>query len=467
VRQSLIVTAVETAINSVGKAVGSFHPSAMPPLARVHYRREVGAWLLLSTMMVAVAGGVVGVIAKNAFAGAVEERWLNLAVALLTGAQAYAHLSSFLWASLSQGRHKIRFLVGLQVAAGLLVGLIALAPVNGWGLLIFTGGAVLTQACWSGIITLRTAVWRANYARNARAKVMGKIATFQAITMAVTGLLIGLAMRHNPAAFHLLYPLAAVFGLAGAGLYSRMRMRGHRALRAAERREPGGRLGAVSPRQLWRIVHRDRPFRLYLILMMILGFGNHMVNAPLVIMLRDVFGYGYVVGILITTSISMIIMPLSIPVWARMLDRRHIVEFRAVHSWMFALVIAVLLLAVMLRLPALLWVAAVLRGVAFGGGVLGWNLGTHDFASDADASRYMGVHVTLTGVRGLIAPVLAVGLYDMLNSFHAGAGRWIFAICLGIVIIGAMGFVLLKRRMAADERVIEIAETAPREPVSN
>jgi MFS family permease len=397
----------------------------------------------------------------------VEERWLNLAVALLTGAQAYAHLSSFLWASLSQGRHKIRFLVGLQVAAGLLVGLIALAPVNGWGLLIFTGGAVLTQACWSGIITLRTAVWRANYARNARAKVMGKIATFQAITMAVTGLLIGLAMRHNPAAFHLLYPLAAVFGLAGAGLYSRMRMRGHRALRAAERREPGGRLGAVSPRQLWRIVHRDRPFRLYLILMMILGFGNHMVNAPLVIMLRDVFGYGYVVGILITTSISMIIMPLSIPVWARMLDRRHIVEFRAVHSWMFALVIAVLLLAVMLRLPALLWVAAVLRGVAFGGGVLGWNLGTHDFASDADASRYMGVHVTLTGVRGLIAPVLAVGLYDMLNSFHAGAGRWIFAICLGIVIIGAMGFVLLKRRMAADERVIEIAETAPREPVSN
>jgi MFS family permease len=455
------VTPVETAINSVGKAVGSFHPSAMPPLARVHYRREVGAWLLLSTMMVAVVGGVVGVIAKNAFAGAVDEKWLNLTVALLTGAQAYALLTSFLWASLSQGRHKIRFLVGLQVAAALLVGIIALAPTNAWGLVIFTAGAILTQVCWSGIITLRTAVWRANYARNVRAKVMGKIATFQAITMAITGLLIGWAMKLNPAAFHLLYPLATVFGLAGAALYSRMRMRGHRALLAAERREPGGRLAAVSPRQLWRIVHRDRPFRLYLILMMILGFGNHMANAPLVIMLRDVFDYGYLASILIAASIPIIMMPLSIPIWAPMLDRMHIADFRAVHSWMFVLTIGVLLLAAVLHLPALLWVAAVLRGIAFGGGVLGWNLGTHDFASDADASRYMGVHVTLTGARGLVAPLLAVGLYDLFNTWHDGAGQWVFAICLGLVTIGAIGFGALKSRMSSDPHVAQVGQAAP------
>jgi hypothetical protein len=433
----------------------------MPRLARVHYRREAGAWLLISMMMGAVAGGVVGVIAKNAFAGAVPEKWLNVAVALLTGAQAYAHLSSFLWASLSHGRNKIRFLTGLQVAAAALVAMIALAPLTGWGLVMFTVGAVLTQSCWSGVVTLRTSVWRANYARNTRAKIAGKIATFQALAMSGSALLIGLAMRTNPDAFHLLYPLAAVLGLTGAGLYSRMRMRGHRALIAAEERDEEGRTQSRSIRHLWRIMRSDQAFRSYLILMMILGFGNQMANAPLVIMLRDIFDYGYFAGILITASIPIIMMPLSIPIWAPMLDRMHIADFRAVHSWMFALTIAVLLLAVSLHLPGLLWVAAVLRGLTFGGGVLGWNLGTHDFATDANASRYMGLHVTLTGVRGLIAPIAAVGLYDLFNAWHEGAGRWVFAICLGFVTIGALGFVLLKGRMSRDPYVAEVARTAP------
>ncbi|MDY7110107.1 MAG: MFS transporter [Planctomycetota bacterium] len=455
------MTPVETAVNSVRGAIASFHPRAMPRLARVHYRREAGAWLLISTMMGAVAAGVVSVIAKNAYADAVPEKWLNVAVALLTGAGAYAHLSSFLWASLSHGLNKIRFLTGLQVAAAALVAMIALAPTTGWGLVMFTVGAVLTQICWSGVVTLRSTVWRANYARNARAKMAGKIATFQAFAMVGSSLCIGVAMRYNPDAFHFLYPLAAVFGLTGAGLYSRMRMRGHRALLAAENRDENGRSQARSLPHLWRIVRRDRPFRYYLILMMILGFGNHMANAPLVIMLRDVFGYGYLVGILITASIPILMMPMSIPIWAPMLDRMHIADFRAVHSWMFVLTIGVLLLAATLHLPALLWVAAVLRGLAFGGGVLGWNLGTHDFASDADASLYMGVHVTLTGARGLVAPILAVALYNQLNAWQDGAGQWVFAICLGLVIIGAIGFAALKGRMSSDPHVTEVARSAP------
>ena len=94
---------------------------SLPRLARAHYRREVVAWLLISTMMGSVTGGVIGVIVKNAYAGRVPEQWLNVAVALVTGAQAFMLLTSFLWASLSHGRHKIRFLASLQAAAAILV----------------------------------------------------------------------------------------------------------------------------------------------------------------------------------------------------------------------------------------------------------------------------------------------------------------------------------------------------------
>ena len=118
---------------------------------------------------------------------------------------------------------------------------------------------------------------------------------------------------------------------------------------------------------------------------------------------------------------------------------------------MFVITIAVLLVAVVARIPALLWIAAILRGFAFGGGVLGWNLGHHDFASAERSSSYMGLHVTLTGLRGLIAPIVAVSLYELFKQLHDGAGGLVFAVCLAEVAIGALGFVLLSRAMLGEE----------------
>jgi MFS family permease len=429
----------------------------MPPLARGHYGREVGAWLLLAGMLGAVEGGVVSVIAKNAFAGAVSERWLNLAVAVLTGAPAFANVTSFLFSALSQGRHKIRMLVTLQVATASAVALVALAPERSpMGLVLLIVGALGARIAWAGVVTLRSTVWRANYARKTRANMAGKIVIFQAIMLAGAGFSIGLAMRHDERAYHVLYPIAAVAGLVGATLYSRMRMRGHQAMIAAERRAATGRFSALSPRQFWHILSDDGDFRAYLVCMMMLGFGNQMVNAPLVVMLRDTFGYGYLAGILITSTIPILLMPLSIPMWSRMLDRTHIVVFRSLHSWLFILTIALVLIGATAHLPILLWVAAVTKGIAFGGGVLGWNLGTHDFATDANASQYMGLHVTLTGVRGMIAPLSGVVIYEAFDTIQPGAGGWVFAVSLAIAACGALGFLVMRREMSRRERALAI-----------
>ena len=68
----------------------------------------------------------------------------------------------------------------------------------------------------------------------------------------------------------------------------------------------------------------------------------------------------------------------------------------------------------------------------------------------------MGVHVTLTGVRGLIAPFAAIGLYEMLNGLHAGAGAWVFAVCLILTATGALGFGLMRRSMATPAEMIAV-----------
>jgi hypothetical protein len=163
-------------------------------------------------------------------------------------------------------------------------------------------------------------------------------------------------------------------------------------------------------------------------------------------------------------------IPLTVPLWSRLLDRMHIIRFRTFHCWTFVATTITILLAVALRQPQLLWLSAALQGVAIGGGVLGWNLGHHDFAPLELTSQYMGVHVTLTGIRGLIGPPLAVGLYGLLMPLDGRTGAGVFAVCLGLNLVGAVAFALLNRswqRLTTPEEASAVAcsssSTPPRQ----
>ena len=111
-------------------------------MLRPNYARELAAWCVLPLMLGTVEGGVVGVLAKNYFAGTVTPATLNMTVAILAGAPAFANIVSFLWAGASHGRDKIRMLATLQAATATCGLLIALAPRAPLGLLMVTIGAV-------------------------------------------------------------------------------------------------------------------------------------------------------------------------------------------------------------------------------------------------------------------------------------------------------------------------------------
>ncbi len=413
---------------------------------RSSYARELGAWLLLPLMLGGVEGGVVGVLAKTYYTGAVDAGSLNVAVAVLTGAPAFADIVSFLWAAASHRRHKIRMMVALQSAAAFFVLLIAAAPRSAPGLLMMVGAVVSARVCWAGVVTLRPTVWMANYPRHTLARLAGRFAAVQSVALTLAGLGIGIAMTADPEAFRLLYPIAAACGLAGAWFYGGVRLRGHREMLRAE----AGRRGAPwNPLGLRRLLIEDADFRSYMAAMFVFGSGNLMVNAPLVIILRDRFDMDPLACVLIATSIPTLMMPLVIPLWSRLLDRVRIVRFRAVHSWVFTASTAAVLTGAVSGQTWLLWAGAAIRGIAFGGGVLGWNIGHHDFAPIDKAAHYMGAHVTLTGIRGLLAPIIGVSLYEILDWLRPGAGSWALALSLALTVTGAVWFVVMARREPA------------------
>ena len=57
----------------------------------------------------------------------------------------------------------------------------------------------------------------------------------------------------------------------------------------------------------------------------------------------------------------------------------------------------------------------------------------------------MGVHVTLTGLRGGLAPPPGVPAYMGLEALHAGAGRYALALPLAMTLAGALGFNRMRR----------------------
>jgi MFS family permease len=396
--------------------------------------------MFLPAMLGVVEGGVVGVLAKFAFDGVVATRSLNIAVAILATAPAFANVTSFVWAAMNHGRAKVRFLVVLQLMTAALVAAIAFVPLSGTGLILLIAAAIGARVCWSGVVTVRSTLWRVNYPRTDRARLAGKMATCQALVITVVALGVGAAMRFDLEAFRYIYPIAALLGLVGVWIFSGLRVRRHRALVRAEQEDATSRTSLLES---WRVLFTNPRFGLYQTCMFVFGLGNLMIMAPVVIMLRDRFAMNTLESVLVTTTLPTTFMILTIPIWSRLLDRMHIVRFRAIHSWSHVSAVAFFFAGALATQPWLMFMGGVIKGSAYGGGALGWNLGHHDFAPRQQASQYMGVHVTLTGLRGLIAPVVAVGLYEMLEATRPGSGPWVLAACLCLTILGTLGFVMM------------------------
>lgn len=446
------------------RVLWSFLPESVPAMARANYRREALAALFLPFALAATEGAIVSVLVRVAYEGRVDRVLLNLAVGVLAAAPAMANITSFVWVKLSHGARKIPFMNALQIALLVLVVVISASPRNGLGLAMTTLAVVAGRMCWAGLVTIRSTVWRYNYRRDVRAQITGKFATIQVLTLALLGVGLGQAMDLDERAFRIMLPIGAALAGVGVWQYSKIRVRHEASLLAGERKGDATRSVSLNPWALVRTLREDGPFARFMAAQFMLGLGNMMAMAPLVLVLREQFELGYLAGIMIASSIPLGLMPLFIPLWAKLLDHTHIVRFRTIHSWAFLVNLGLMILGVWLDQLWLVVLAVVVKGAAFAGGVLAWNLGHLDFAPPGRESQYMGVHVTLTGVRGALAPMIGVSIYTIAAStgFAFDEGAWTYGACLLIAGCGTAAFFALAKDPAVRSRIREEPfETAP------
>ena len=410
-----------------------FSPKRFPQMTRASYRRELITSTTFPVALSLVEGGVAGVLAKKVFDASA------LQLAMITAAGMFSNLSSFVWARLSRGRRKVRLISLLMLALVLVVGSIGLLPVSPLGAWLLTGLVVLARVLMAGIVTLRSTVWRHNYPRHVRGRITANLTLLLGIMLLGAPLLGSVLLDFAPSGFRLLYPLGMAVALVGVVQHSRIRLRGEGALLRQEQRPNGkdaaaelGEEAVVEPgpaRPGPIAVLRDDPlFRRYMVCQFFAGVSNMMLE-PVVIDLVTArtasMPASFLLSIGLTQALPALLMITTLPMWAKLLDRVHITRFRALQSWLWVAWQLLIWAGAMWTgslIGGLILIALgrVTIGVARGAGALAWNLGHNDFASRELVAVYMGIHATLTGVRGAFAPFLGMALYTGWSAMSVG-----------------------------------------------
>lgn len=383
-------------------------PATVPDHAPVRVRHAFGRELINSaTMPVAIGlleGQFMGVLASKVFAA---DPFIYTTV---IAAPNFSNLSSLFWNRLAEGRPKVRLITFMQAALLVCLLAIALCPVDRLGQWILMFSVITARCLLVGIVTLRSAIWRHNYPRRVRATLTGRLAMFNSLIMASTCLLAAWFLKENPQAFRIIYFIGIGAAIIAAIAFSGVRVRGEKAILAREIRARADH--RITPSLgMWTILRQDPLFRAYMICQMLAGASNMMVEPVINSLVTNTFNASFTVSVLIVTVLPITMITLTIPIWARRLDRQHVALFRISQGVLWTVSQLVTWLGAMVGSLVVIGIGRVLLGIAHGGGVLAWNLGHNDFATDDKATAYMTAHVTLTGMRGLIAGYLGMSLF--------------------------------------------------------
>jgi MFS family permease len=429
---------------------GALRRPALGELPLRGYRFERVFEALFSAAPAIMEGGFIGVIADKLF-------HVHPAVlALITAAPMFGNLSSSFWARFAHGRRRVPWATALLVAFCLCVAGIALIPLTLAGAVALVALQVSSRLLLGGFIALRSVVWTLNYPRESRGKVVARLSMVSTVSFVVTAWLGSSVLDANPERFRLVYALGALVAAAGVVAFSRVPLAGEADHLEQEQRAGAGS-GGISG--VVRLLREDPLYARFLGCLMLSGISNMLVEAPVLYLVSRQMGASYAESIAVTTVIPLAFSVITIPFWAVYLDRVHVSAFRAAHAWVFSLSQVLLWVGAFTQSLWIVLVARIVLGAARGGGGLAWNIGHNDFAPPDRVGLYMGVHVTLTGMRGLVAPFLGMALYlgwaahelpaGVTLPAWAGMGDLLMPFAALMSAASAVGFRQLTRRIAA------------------
>ncbi len=431
-------------------------PGLPAPVAR-SFRSEQLTELTLPVALSLIEGGFAAVVAAKTFD---VPPWL---LAVISASPMFGNLSSFVWNRIASARSKVPMIVTLQGLVLACVFAVALSPRSLVGATVLVCAVIAGRLLIAGVITARSVTWSLNYGRSLRARVTSRLQILSSFVTVLTTSAAGMILDAHPENYRWLYGVGALIGAIGVWSFSRVTVQGELRHRVLERKgdEHGdGRNGFV------KILRSDSRYARYQLHQFTSGVAAMMLEPALVYLVSKQLRGSYLVSIGIIMIIPFAMNIVTLPLWGRYLDRVHVAEFRARQNalWTFG----VLIMFWGALTSSLAWIAAgrLVNGIVNGGGSLAWQLGHNDFAPRDQLAAYMGIHVTLTGVRGAFAPFLGMALYlgwqpgGVLPGLE-GLGPYLFVVSAGLGVFAWRGFNRLRIDVRRDARDAGVALREP------
>lgn len=442
----------------------------LPFFTRRNYYYEFKHLVPWSVFAGVVEGQFASVVVSKAFDGGA------MLIAIATATPFAAFVLSLIWGMLCVGRPKVRLAMLFASASVLCAGTIGFIPKTPAGAVWFIVQIAAAQALLAGVVTVRSAIWKSNYPREERGRITARLQGIRSIIGVVTVQAAAALCEGDPSAYRLVYPAVAIIGVAGVLLLPRIRIRGERRELGRLSRPVGDgdlREGMIEPfsltallspghvlSQMVRVLREDRRFYHYCVAQFLHGVAN-LLTVPVIVLcvtqeLRSGDRWDFWISTGLIVALPALALLATLSRWGRLLDAMGVLHMRVVNvmCWIVAILLGMFGTLTVIGEGAarpgyfLMGVGffalrALVYGLAHSGGKLAWNLGHLHFARAEEAEVYMGIHVFLTGIRGLIAPLCGMWLWVTI-------GWKVWLISLGF----ALGSLILYTILARADRPV-------------
>ena len=255
----------------------------------------------------------------------------------------------------------------------------------------------------------------------------------------------GLLLDKDPFAYSYVYPILAGLGVISIHLLSRIPFESHMI------EVKSGFFDSIrkSLVNMWQIIIKNKPYRDFEIGFMLYGFAWMTTIAVITIFFDKVLNMNYSTVAFYKNAYNILAI-LILPFFGRLIGKIDPRKF-AVYTFL-SLLLFLLFLALTeyfpqsfeflgIRIYYTLILAYMAHAVFVATMALLWFIGSAYFAKDQDAANYQSVHLTLTGMRGLFAPIVGVVFYELFG-FSWTFGIAIFSLTIAIILM----FLSMKNR---------------------
>ncbi|MCK4524159.1 MFS transporter [candidate division WOR-3 bacterium] len=254
---------------------------------------------------------------------------------------------------------------------------------------------------------LMNSMLQLNIRADKRGKLFGYMNSLTTLAAVIVSIIAGKLLDIDENFFKLLFTAAGISGFVSCYLLSKIRFKKKMQIDSSL---VSSKFDILYPfKNMLHIFKNDKKYLFFESSFFVYGMGFLVILPALPIFFVDVMKMDYTQISMAKGVIGQFFMVLIMPFIGSLHDRTNPMIFSSVTFFTLAFYPLILILAPSnqyMNPIHIVYISFFIFSLAMSGVIIVWNLGSIYFAGNTYSSDYQSIHVTLTGVRGLLAPLL-------------------------------------------------------------